>query len=995
MSAYRMIFFLIITVTLSLGTEELLHAADQGPIDYRLEVSVDVHSSKIQGVASMRLKAGEKIVVHRGPLIIRDIRLDGKTLKTRQEEKVLAITAVRSGMLRISYEGVFKETVSRERLEYASVMSDKGVFLTGIWYPRIGSLCRYHLTATLPKGFEAVSEAELSQKQVRGGKAIFTFQFPYPLDEITLVASDRYKVEKERFANVDIFTYFFAAEAGLARTYIEQTKKYLKLYGEMLGPYPYKRFSVVENLLPTGYSMPTFTLLGQDVVRLPFIPETSLGHEVLHQWFGNFVYIDYAKGNWAEGLTTYLADHLFDERKNAGPDYRKSLLIDYQSYVNEKNEFPLADFRGRTDNASKAIGYGKAAMVFHMLKKHLGDDLFLRSLRYFIGRHRHSSASWEDLRQAFEKESGKELDWFFRQWVHEKGLPDLSPEDTTSTQKDDGWEASTVLVQWERPYVLDVPISLVRLGGEKTESFQVEKKRTRLVTNSASLPERISLDERYDVARKLSRRELPPVIARLLGSEKALIVPSPAGVGVYAEVVETFLQRGAVLRDSKVLGDADLASASLVLLGADNPVATRLFGTIRTDGGFSVAVRENPLNPARVAVIFHADSREEVASAFGKIFHYGRYSQVAFEHGQNIRKSVDKTENGVIREVIALPELDQATRDSLAKIIKQIAAEKIIYVGETHDRFSHHLVELGIIKALHRQGHAVSIGMEMFQRPAQGALDRYLAGKTDERQFLKESQYFKAWGFDYNLYRPILSFAHAEGIPVVALNVEHEIVNKVFRSGLASLAPDEKAKIPAQLDLSDKSYEERLRKVFQEHKPAKEERFDFFYQAQVLWDEAMAESIVDFLKKHPRYQMVVLAGSGHLAHRSGIPARVARRDDFKNALVLNGTDFETSAADYILSPEPATYTPAPKLMVFLTEESGRITIQSFSEGSLSEKAGMKAGDVIWSIDGVPVGSIDDAKIELLFHKKGDAIRVQVLRKQPSGEEKRIEFELVL
>jgi aminopeptidase N len=997
MSTRRAIFpILIMTLFLSVGG--LLHAANDTPTDYTLEVSIDVHSSKIQGVASIRLKAGETMLIQTGALQIRDIQLGGKSLKTRRQEAVIPIKAVRTDVLRIRYEGVFRsheETIGSEPLEYAGIINKKGVSLTGIWYPRINNLCRYHLTATLPASFEAVSEAEVSQKQVRGGKAIFTFQFPYPLDEITLVATDRYKVEKDRFANVDIFAYFFQADAELARTYIEQTKQYLKLYGEMLGPYPYKRFSIVENMLPTGYSMPTFTLLGQDVVRLPFIPETSLGHEVLHQWFGNLVYIDYGKGNWAEGLTTYLADHLFEEKKKAGPAYRKALLIDYQSYVHAENEFSLADFRSRTDNASKAIGYGKAAMVFHMLKKHLGDDAFLRSLRYFISTYRHRRASWDDLQEAFEKESDKKLAWFFKQWVHEKGLPNLSVEDAEATQRERGWETSTMLVQWAMPYILDAPVALVWHGGKKMESFQIEKQRRRLIMNSGVMPERVSLDEEYDVARMLSRHEFPPVIARLLGSKKILIVPSPVGAGIYAEVVETFLQKGAVLVDSGVPADVDLASASLILLGADNPVVRRLFGVIKTDGGFSVTVRENPLNPACVAAVIHADSREEVALAFGKIFHYGRYSQVAFERGKNISRSVDETENGVTREVAAMPQLDQSTRDALARVIKQIAAKKIIYVGETHDRFSHHLVELEVIKALHRQGRTIAIGMEMFQRPAQQALDDYIAGKIDERRFLKESQYFKAWGYDYNLYRPILNLARAEGIPVVALNVEHGIVSKVFHSGLASLSPDEKAKIPAQLDFSDTVYEERLRKVFQEHKTEKEERFDYFYQAQVLWDEAMAESIADFLKREPVYQMVVLAGSGHLAHGSGIPSRVARQTKVDSAVILSGADLEIGEADYLLSPKPVTYTPAPKLMVFLTEERGRIAIQSFPEGSISEKAGMKAGDVIRSIDRVPIRSFEDVKIELLFHKDGDTMKVHVLRKELSGEEKELEFDLTL
>ena len=390
------------------------------------------------------------------------------------------------------------------------------------------------------------------------------------------------------------------------------------------------------------------------------------------------------------------------------------------------------------------------------------------------------------------------------------------------------------------------------------------------------MPEKISLDEDYDVARRLSRQEFPPVIARLLGSEKTLLVPSQTRTGIYREVIDAFLQRGALLRDGGSLTDADLANASLIFLDADNPVARRLFGVVKADGGFSISVRENPFNPSHVAAIVHGSSQDEVDLAFEKIFHYGRYSHVAFEHGRNISKSINETESGISRQVVAMPQLDQSTSTPWRRSYGQVARKKIVYIGESHDRFSHHLVELEIIKALHRQGRTIAIGMEMFQRPAQRALDNYIAGKIDERQFLRESRYFAGWGYDYNLYRPILNFARAQGIPVVALNVEQETVRKVFRQGLDSLSPEEKTKIPAQLDFSDKAYEERLKKVFKEHEAAKEERFDFFYQAQVLWDETMAESVADFLKANPAYQMVVLAGSGHIAYGSGIPGRVAQ-----------------------------------------------------------------------------------------------------------------------
>ena len=219
------------------------------------------------------------------------------------------------------------------------------------------------------------------------------------------MASPRFKVEREQFRDIEISAYFFPEDLHLARTYIERAAKYLDMYEKSLGPYAYRRFAMAENFLPTGLSMPTFTLLGQEVLRLPFIPEISLGHEILHQWFGNLVYIDFDRGNWAEGLTTYLADHFYEEQKGNGWAYRKRALLDYQSYVHGKNEMSLRDFQGRTDPASKAIGYGKALMVFHMLKNWVGDQVFRESLGDFVREMRFRKASWADIQRIFEHRS--------------------------------------------------------------------------------------------------------------------------------------------------------------------------------------------------------------------------------------------------------------------------------------------------------------------------------------------------------------------------------------------------------------------------------------------------------------------------------------------------------------------------------------------------------------------------------------------------------------
>jgi integrase len=369
MSGLRRFLFPVLAFLFTMSAT--LHAAplrERNALDYSLEVALDIAASKITGLARIPVTRGQELRLKKEGLKILHGSLSGEEMAVFDHDETLRILPLHEGTVEIKYEGA----------GLSSIISAKGIFLSGIWYPRPEQMAAYHLTATLPEGYAAISEAETIEKAVSDGATIFRFSFPHPLDSIVLIATNRYKVVKEDFCGVEIYAYFFQEDAELIPTYLEHTKKYLTLYDRLLFKFPYRRFSVVENFLPTGYSMPTFALLGQEVVRFPFIPETSLGHEILHQWFGNLVYIDYGKGNWAEGLTTFLADHLYEEEKGRGSEYRKEVLINYQSYVNDKKEFPLKDFRERTNHSSEAIGYGKALMVlseYKALKDALPEEL--------------------------------------------------------------------------------------------------------------------------------------------------------------------------------------------------------------------------------------------------------------------------------------------------------------------------------------------------------------------------------------------------------------------------------------------------------------------------------------------------------------------------------------------------------------------------------------------------------------------------------------------
>lgn len=995
--------FIIIAI-LSLPATPNALAYKEGEIgENNLDVYLDVVSSQIRGISSVLVNKRQELLLQKGALKIINIKLNNKPISFYEEGENIKIKIEEAGIIEIRYEGFFKDTSTFDPVNETlqNVIDERGVSLTGIWYPRTHGLSYYRLKVTLPEGYEAISEVEEIRKVSKNGATEFYFSFPYPLENISLVASSNYRIIKDNFKDIEIYAYFSPENSGLAKKYIDSTKNYIELYENLLRKYPYRRFSIVENFLPTGYSMPTFTLLGSTVIRLSFIVETSLGHEILHQWFGNLVYIKHEKGNWAEGLTTYLADHLYKEQEGKGWEYRKQLLIDYQSYVKSKNDFPLRDFKGKMDSPFRAIGYGKGAFVFHMLKNIVGEKVFFDSLKYFVDEHRFKKASWDNLKMSFERFHGRDLQWFFTQWINEKGLPHLSLEDVKVRQRDSKYEVDFNIVQGAKVYTMDVPVTVYSHDFKRNDSLRIDRERNNFSITLDNEPQKLVLDEDYDIGRGLSNEELPPVVARLLGEEKALISLPVSEKESYKGIIDEFKKRGALEKDARDIKDPDIRASSLIVLGSDNPIIQRLFGKVETvEGGFTLIIKNNPWNSEKVVAIINGSSKEEIDASFRKVFHYGKYSALAFQSGRNIYKRTEDSQRGI---VINLREqamaVDVSALKTLQDIINGVLEKKIIYVGEKHDQFAHHDIQLQVIRSLFENSKKIAIGMEMFQRPFHDVLNDYIECRIDERAFLKKSEYFKRGGYDYNLYRAIIDFAKSKKIPLIALNIRREIIEKVSSSGLDSLSEEEKKEMPSEMDFSDNEYRKRLIKVFEMHREKgllKDKPFDFFYQSQILWDETMAMSIDEFLRKNPDYQMVVIAGNGHLEYGSGIPKRTFRRNGYDYAIILNDSEIDKGIANYVVFPWHMEGTVAPKLMVLLKEEGGRVSIIGFPEDSISEKAGLNVGDIIISLDGITVSSVDDVRIHLLLYKKkGDTVRMKILRKRFLFGDKEMEIDVVL
>jgi uncharacterized iron-regulated protein len=343
--------------------------------------------------------------------------------------------------------------------------------------------------------------------------------------------------------------------------------------------------------------------------------------------------------------------------------------------------------------------------------------------------------------------------------------------------------------------------------------------------------------------------------------------------------------------------------------------------------------------------------------------------------------------------------LDLDTLSGLESVIDALAKERVVFVGESHDRYEHHLNQLAIIRGLHQRGKDLAVGMEFFQQPFQPALDAFVAGEISEEEMLRQTDYFERWRYDYRLYRPIMRFAREQGIPIIALNLEREITEKVGDAGIDSLSEEERARIPAEMDRSDEDYRERLKAAFDHHPDASEKDFEHFLSVQLLWDEGMAERAAEYLRAHPEKTMVILAGSGHLEYGQGIPKRLERRLPVGSAILLNGSgrEPEEGLADYLLYPRRVELPATGLLGVFLDTESegAGIGVQGFSEGSGAAAAGMEEEDRIVKIGDQSIASYADVRIALMGSRPGQKMPVEVERPRVIGKPERLSLAVEL
>lgn len=183
---------------------------------------------------------------------------------------------------------------------------------------------------------------------------------------------------------------------------------------------------------------------------------------------------------------------------------------------------------------------------------------------------------------------------------------------------------------------------------------------------------------------------------------------------------------------------------------------------------------------------------------------------------------------------------DVATRDdtTLPAMLKDLGTVRLVFIGELHDNAGHHQAQLQVIRALHEAGVPVTIGLEMFRRDSQGALDLWTKGSLSEPGF--EKIFAQNWSL-WPLYRDIFRFARQAKIPMIGLNIRRNITEQVAKAGFGSLSAEQRGDLPlVRCDVAPE-YQAYIRRVLGEH-VHNGVMFRNFCEAQMVWDVVTAVS---------------------------------------------------------------------------------------------------------------------------------------------------------
>ncbi len=386
------------------------------------------------------------------------------------------------------------------------------------WYPRNlsgSSKSRGHIVMTIPDSLKLACSGHQTALNHNEGKATYEYSVDNPID-YTFAAADYLHASRD-VNGTEVGVYFLEGDSNKVKLYMDQCAKILAFEAGLYGGYPFASYYLVEipssvtgnlggsseqgmNLYPTG-------TLPERKVNLPL-----LSHELAHSWWGNLV--GSASGAIiSEGLAQFTAVLSYEHFKGeeamrkfleyGQPDYTQSASQYFQRYTGPEpvvTDLPIGEVRIAQASVLHELADVKGHFVYEMLSRKIGQQAMLAGLRSVIKEFRGRQVSLDDLKTAFEKESGQNLDTFFAQWFHRTGAPkfDLSYK---LTPRGEATQVQGSVVQDSTPYTVDAELGIRTQDSSETRTIEVSGPKTNFSFEVAGLVDTVIFDPDYKIFR--------------------------------------------------------------------------------------------------------------------------------------------------------------------------------------------------------------------------------------------------------------------------------------------------------------------------------------------------------------------------------------------------------------------------------------------------------------------------------------------------------------
>jgi hypothetical protein len=496
---------------------DLAYVPERAAFDGRARLKLKVRANAISSLSlklasSMQVRAVTTDLFGR-VLFLRVRNQDSLVVNlpsTLTHDTEFAVTVVYGGTLgpqTIDTEAIEVQQEGIRRVEEAQTIQPEKTYLysnRSYWYPQppVSDYATATMRLTLPAGVGAVCSGDpaagspISLRARGDARLLHVFVASQPVRYLGCIfarfvtgdtqvlplapaeGTDGLELQDAhaRYDRLRIATVLTPRQRGRSRGLIERAAEIARFYAGIMHDTPYPSFTlaVIESFLPGGHSPAYFAALNQPLPASPFtwrddpanfdnFPDFFLAHELAHQWWGHGIgWRNYHEQWLSEGFAQYFAA-LYAERTR-GADTFGGVIRSMNHWAVETSDqgpvylgYRLGHLRN-DGRVMRALVYNKGAMVLHMLRRFVGDDVFFRSLRRFYAAHRFDKASTDGLREAFTAESGRDLSRFFTRWIYEAELPAIRW--TTKTEGQGAEQVLVVRIEQQGERLFDFPITV-------------------------------------------------------------------------------------------------------------------------------------------------------------------------------------------------------------------------------------------------------------------------------------------------------------------------------------------------------------------------------------------------------------------------------------------------------------------------------------------------------------------------------------------------------